>query len=133
MLTHEHVQTAHEFLEKAETEFEAGDHLQGSEKLWGAATHAIMANAQLRGWNFGSHRAMGQAVRLLAEEHNDPGLESSFAAAEKCHANYYHDFMEDYELEGARRIIPRFVRQLLDLMSADGGRQAEDGTEGKLP
>ena len=62
MLTQEHVQTAHEFLEKAEVEFDAGDILQGSEKLWGAATHAIMANAQLRGWSFGSHRAMARTA-----------------------------------------------------------------------
>ena len=121
MLTHEHVQTAHEFLEKAETEFEAGDHLQGSEKLWGAATHAIMANAQLRGWNFGSHRAMGQAVERLVDESGDEFLEAGFSAAEKCHANYYHDFMEDHELMRARRLVPRFVHRLLSLMSGENG------------
>ncbi|MDE2779223.1 MAG: PaREP1/PaREP8 domain-containing protein [Chloroflexota bacterium] len=121
MLTHEHVQTAQEFLEKAEAEFEAGDILQGSEKLWGAATHAIMANAQLRGWNFGSHKAMGEAVDRLAEEYADESLESGFAAAEKCHANYYHDFMEDYELVRARAIVPRFVNRLLALLPSDNG------------
>lgn len=121
MLTHEHVQTAHDFLEKAEAEFEAGEHLQGSEKLWGAATHAIMANAQLRGWNFGSHRAMGQAVDRLAEETGDDFLPAGFGVAEKCHANYYHDFMEDYELMRARQIMPRFVHRLLALMPGENG------------
>ena len=121
MLTHEHVQTAREFLEKAEAEFEAGDHLQGSEKLWGAATHSIMANAQLRGWNFGSHRAMGQAVDRLSEESGDDFLLAGFGVAEKCHANYYHDFMEDYELMRARQIIPRFVNRLLSLMPGGNG------------
>ncbi|MDE2843992.1 MAG: PaREP1/PaREP8 domain-containing protein [Chloroflexota bacterium] len=121
MLTHEHVHTAQEFLEKAEAEFEAGDILQGSEKLWGAATHAIMANAQLRGWNFGSHRAMGEAVDRLAEEYADESLEPGFAVAEKCHANYYHDFMEDYELTRARAIVPRFVNRLLALLPRENG------------
>ncbi len=49
MLTREHIQIAQDFLVKAEQEFVAGDILQGSEKLWGAATHAIMDNAQLKG------------------------------------------------------------------------------------
>ena len=121
MLTHEHVQTAQEFLEKAEAEFEAGDILQGSEKLWGAATHAIMANAQLRGWNFGSHRAMAQAVDRLAEASGDESLQAGFGVAEKCHANYYHDFMEDYELLRARNLVPRFVHRLLALMPGENG------------
>lgn len=121
MLIQEHVQTAHEFLENAEAEFEAGDILQGSEKLLGAATHAIMANAQFRGWNFGSHRAMGQAVERLAEESGDLTLEPGFGAVEKCHANYYHDFMEDHELLRARRIVPRFVIRLLEMMPNENG------------
>ena len=37
MLTHEHAQTALEFLEKADQHFADGDQIQASEKLWGAA------------------------------------------------------------------------------------------------
>ena len=122
MLTQEHVFTAQEFLDKAEAEFEAEDILQGSEKLWGAATHAIMANAQARGWPFGSHRAMGVAVDRLAQEQADASLQDGFGVAEKCHANYYHDFMEDHELARARLIVPRFVRRLLEFVPA--GNQA---------
>ena len=43
MLVHQHIQTAQDFLEAADREFEAGDILQGSEKMWGAASHAVMA------------------------------------------------------------------------------------------
>ena len=49
MLTQNHAATANEFLDASEQEFAAGDHLQASEKLWGAATHAAMAVAQRRG------------------------------------------------------------------------------------
>ena len=48
MLTREHIQTARHFLEVAEEEFAAGDAIQGSEKMWGAAAHAVMAVAQQR-------------------------------------------------------------------------------------
>ena len=46
MLTQEHAQTARDFLTVADEEFSAGDMLQGSEKMWGAAAHAVMAVAQ---------------------------------------------------------------------------------------
>ena len=38
----EHMQTAQDFLEAADREFEAGDELQGSEKMWVAAAHAVI-------------------------------------------------------------------------------------------
>ena len=50
MLTQNHAVTAQEFLEASDQEFASGDHLQASEKLWGAATHAVMAVAQQREW-----------------------------------------------------------------------------------
>ena len=42
----EHVQTAQDFLVKSDNYFADGDVLQGSEKLWGAAAHALTAVAQ---------------------------------------------------------------------------------------
>ena len=71
MLTDEHTQTSQEFLIAADREFAAGDELQGSEKLWGAASHAIMAVAQRRDMPYGSHRTMINAARRIAEELND--------------------------------------------------------------
>ena len=47
MTAAEHAQTAREFLAASDREFAAGDHLQGSEKLHGAATQAIIAICQL--------------------------------------------------------------------------------------
>ena len=124
MLTHEHVQTAEDFLVKSEEEVGEGDFLQGSEKLWGADTHAIMANAQLKGWRFGSHRAMGEEVVRLGEEENNVSLLDGFGVAEKCQANFYHYLMEDHELDRARRSVPRSVRRLLALIPRVEGFQS---------
>ena len=49
MLVRVHSRTAQEFLAASDREFAAGDALQASEKLWGAAAHAIMAVAQQQG------------------------------------------------------------------------------------
>ena len=63
MLTQEHIQTAQHFLDAAEGAFVAGDAIQGSEKVWGVAAHAVMAVGQQREWPFGSHGALRSAVR----------------------------------------------------------------------
>ena len=116
MLVEEHTQTAQKFLRQADAEFDAGDHLQGSEKMWGAASHAVMAMAQQLGWQFGSHRALKTAADRLAEEYDDTALADGFFAAQQFHANFYHDFMEDDDLERGRSSVRRFVAHVLELV-----------------
>ena len=120
MLIQEHVQTARDFLTAADIEFAAGDRLQGSEKMWGAASRALMAVAQRRGWQFGSHGAMRNAVLQLADESGDDSLRGGFAASEKFHANFYHDFMEmDDDFDFSREVVRDFVGRILALMDTD--------------
>ena len=112
----EHAQTARDFLEASDREFAAGDRLQGSEKLYGAVTQAVIALCQQRGWRYKSHRAMQQAVDALSREHGDPTLLNGYLAANKFHENFFHDNMEDYEVEVNRPGVHHFVNQLLTLM-----------------
>ena len=116
MLTAEHAQTALEFLDASDREFEQGEILQGAEKLWGAVVHAVIAVAQQRGWpHHHSHRSMKNAVSRLAKEYEDPLLESDFSTAEKFHRHFYHDSMEDWERDADRPIVRRFVERTLAL------------------
>ncbi len=115
MVVEEHARAAKAFLEAADQEFAAGDVLQGSEKLWEAASHAIMAVAQERGWQFGSHRAMKDAARRLAEEYGDPTIRYGFAVAEKFHMNFYHQVMGDYQIEQDRPLVREFLGRVLSL------------------
>ena len=117
MLTQEHIETALDFLAQADHEFGVGDVLQGSAKMWGAASHAVMAAAQQKGWRFGDHRSLKVAVTRLAEEYDDPTLESAFGVAEKFHANFYHAFMQDYEFDRDRPTVRRFVGQVEALVA----------------
>ena len=92
------------------------DHLQASEKLWGAASHALIAVAQQRNWPHGSHRALKKAARLLVDETGDMATSCRVrVSAEKFHANFYHDFMEDFELDVDRPTVNNFVERLLVL------------------
>ena len=116
MLADDRAATALEFLAVSDAEFAAGDRQQASEKLWGAATQALMAVAQQQGWPHGSHQALKAAARRLANEHNDDLIAARFGVAEKFHANFYHDFMEDYQLDEDRPEVHDFVHRALALL-----------------
>ena len=64
----DHVDAARRFLDQSDLEFAAGDNRQGSEKLWGAVTQAVMAVAKQRGWDWGKHGARRAAVSRLDSE-----------------------------------------------------------------
>ncbi len=113
MISTQHAETAREFLIASDREFDEGDILQGAEKLWGAAAHAVMAVAQERGWPHTSHQSLKQAVIRVAEEREDPLLEASFLAAEKFHRHFYHDSMEDWERDADRPLVKRFIERML--------------------
>ena len=120
MTAAEHAQTAREFLAASDREFAAGDHLQGSEKLYGAATQAVIAICQRRGWRYRSHRNMKNAVTNLARELDDDGIAGGFIAAENFHRNFFHDHMEDYEMDADRPAVHNFVNGLLTLLQDAG-------------
>ena len=119
MLTDEHTQTAQEFLIAAEREFAVGDELQGSEKLWGAASHVIMAVAQRRGMSYGSHRAMINTARRIAEELDDGDLRAGIVAAQLFHSNFYHGHLEPPDIEPNAELVRRFVSRMLPLAGVE--------------
>ena len=106
---------AREFLTASDEEFARGHVLQGAEKLWGTAAHTVMSVAQERGWDCGSHRSLKNAVMRLAEEYDDPLIQSNFLAAEKFHRHFYHDSMEDWERDSDRPLVHDFVERVLGL------------------
>ena len=121
MTAEEHAQTARDFLAASDREFAAGDHRQGSEKLYGAATQAVIAICQQRGWRYQSHRAMKNAVHRLNDERSDDSILGGFIAAENFHKNFFHDNMEDYDVVAERPAVHRFVARMLAMLDNEGG------------
>ena len=112
MTPNEHARQAYEFLEQAENELAAGDKLQASEKLWGAATQAVLSILTTEGRRSKTHRDLKEAVyRLSADMGED--VYDGFAIAEKFHANFYNGFMEDYQIESDKGRVHNFVHRLL--------------------
>ncbi len=117
----EHAQTAREFLEASDREFAAGDILQGSEKLWGAFSHAVTAISRERGWDYGTHRKTITSGQRLADELDDANLQAGVWAARSFHLNFYNGSMEDYEMELGRPIVRAFVERALGILAERGG------------
>ena len=120
MLVRDHTQTAQEFLAASDREFAVGDTLQASEKLWGAAAHAIMAVAQQRDLDHGTHRALINAARRIADEQDDDLLRSQMRvgilAAQHFHSNFCNRTMEDEDITYDRPLVHRFVALMLALL-----------------
>ena len=111
----QHRQVAQDFLAASDDEFERGEILQGAEKLWGAAAHAVMAAAQQREWPHESHRSLKNAAMNLSRESEDPLIDAYFAVSEKFHRHFYHDSMEDWERDADIPKVHDLIRRVLAL------------------
>ena len=107
-----HIQHARKFLVDSDAEFAAGERMQASEKLWGAASQAVIALAASQGKTCGTHRSM---KNIVIELDNEVQM-GRFIAAEKFHKNFYHDNMEDFEIEADRPFVHRFVHAVLAMV-----------------
>ena len=112
----EHAQTAREFLEASDREFEAGDTLQASEKLWGAATHALLTLMTEEVDISKVNRDLSVAVRRLTNERGDEHIRLAFVIAENFYYNSQFGFMEDWQIaddrEKLKEILARIVPEL---------------------
>ena len=100
---------------KSDLHFADGDRLQGSEMLWGAAAHAILAVSRTRGWRIGSHGRLKENAERLSTELGEPDISDNFQVAEKFHANFYHDYYDDFRMNRDRPVVHRFVHRVLSL------------------
>lgn len=115
MLAPEHDQLARQFLLDADKEFKDGDIFQASEKLWGAASHVVIAEMHRRGIKQSGHKVMVRAVESFADELKDPALDYLFSSAETLHANFYHGFLDEDDVQRHRDRVNMFVNRMLEL------------------
>ena len=125
MHINEHIQTALDFLAKSDRYFAEGDRLQGSEKLWAAAAHAITAVAQQRGWPHAGPDDLNRAVKRLADDLDEPLLSSWFASVKMFRDNVEFDYMEEFQLKSARPRARHFIDRMLSLLEPQNGGGAE--------
>ena len=110
----EHLDISHRFRDQGLAEVESGDLLQGSEKLWGAAAHAVKATAEQRGWKHNGHYYLFKVINELASVTGDERLNEAFEAANQLHVNFYENTLD------ANKINDRAqdVLDLIDMIDA---------------
>ena len=90
-----HVQMSRLFLEHAGIYLGQGDRIQASEKVWGAAAHALKAIGEQRGWVHSNHSNIydigGQLGREFGQERQFLGYLSQ---AQAMHNNFYENIRD---------------------------------------
>ena len=107
-----HADASRMMMEQAAPELAKGDRLQASDKGWSAASHAVKAIAEGRGWRHKSHADLFRVVRRLTAEMEQPEIRRLFDVANGLHINFYEGWLGDEDI--AERLAD--VRLLLDML-----------------
>ena len=111
-----HAERSWHFLELVDDEVERGELEEASNKLWGAAAHAIKAVAERRGWPHGAHRDLEDAViKLIDDEGAPPILLTYYAAANWFHSRFYGGPPDGNVIGRGKTQIADFIRLLESL------------------
>ncbi len=84
--------------DQARIELEAGDLIQASEKLWGAAAHSLKSIAETRGWKHKSYAHFYRIIRNLSEESGNKDIIYLLNTADSLHSNFYENWMQEDEI-----------------------------------
>ena len=112
--TEKHTRLAEKLMDDASREIAVGELVQGSEKLWGAASQALKAYCASHGMPHGKYAQRRHAALELADEHGDASIRLAFKLAESCHANFYNDWMEQEDLDSHVADIRTLVEKILN-------------------
>src|SRR2546429_330529 len=103
---------SHRFFDQAKRELAAGDSVQASEKLWGAAAQIVKGIADKRGWPHRAHRDLYVAVGRLVHETGDQELGALFTTASGLHQNFYEQLMPIELVQSGVPAIERLLQKL---------------------
>ena len=107
----DHVELSRRSIDHARRELERGERLQASEKVWGAAAHALKAIGLQRGWRHRSHANVLDIGEHLAREFDQEDEFNHYLnTADSMHTNFY----ENNRRTGAIRRAIEDVEVFLD-------------------
>ena len=109
-------QTAQAYFDAADQHFEDEEPLLAYENIWYAASHALTAVAEQRGWPTDDARALKTAADRLADEASDHHLRHQYAVAQQFRAKFNHGFVEPYQLADYCRLMREFVARMVALL-----------------
>ncbi len=102
-------------LEQAREEFDKGDILQASDKVWGTTAHAVKSVCQRMGWNHHAHNHLRAAASYISSEFGRDDLRLAFGYLESLHTNYYEHQWEVADVRTGINNAAFFIRELSTL------------------
>ena len=108
--------TSTHLYDQAIVELEAGDPLQASEKLWGAAAQALKSVAERRSWKHNSHAHFYNIMAELERETQSHRLRRDFGSASELHTNFYENWLNEDQIRRRASDVHRFIGEI-DLLS----------------
>ncbi len=113
-----HLVISRDFVNHAREELARGNRLQASEKVWGAASHALKAIAMQRGWRHGHRSYIFAIAAQLGAEYGRPDFASKLGIADSMHGNFYSNEQDADSIGNAIAEVERFVDDLDVVRSA---------------
>ena len=114
-----HLHISRRFLRQADEELSSGDHIQASEKAWGAVAHYFKSIAARRDWRQNRHRDYYVNMERLGEESPDKEeFRRFFLVADGLHANFYNDYMSPDQVSESIEDAKKLIAMLDDIESA---------------
>ena len=111
-----HTERSWHFLDLVDDEVQRGELEEASNKLWGAAAHAIKAVAERRGWFHGSNNSLADTVmRLIDDEGAPPILYTYYVASSSFHSRFYGWPPGKDEIRHGKREMADFISMLENL------------------
>ena len=115
----DHIAISHRFIDHAREELDRGNRLQASEKIWGAAAHALKAIAIQRGWNHSQHQNIQRIAIQLGNEFGRSDFETRVRLANAFHVNFYENAEEADSIVKAINEMEEFVADLEEVRFSD--------------
>ena len=104
------------FWQLVDDELARGELEEASNKLWGAAAHAIKATAEIRGWPHGAHALLEETVDRLIHEENAPmHIWGQYMMASAYHRRFYGGPPDAGKIRNGKELIAEFIRTLESL------------------
>ena len=111
-----HRERSRHFLALVDDELTRGELEEASNKVWGAAAHAIKAVAERRGWQHHAHTLLEVAVHRLVHEENAPGdLLIQYMTASAYHRRFYGSPPPEPYIRAGKELISQFIDTLESL------------------
>jgi hypothetical protein len=104
------------YLREADDLLAKKDHVQASEKLWGAAALMVKAVAASKGISISSHGELFSFVRRLGEEEENPELRRLFSVASTLHQNFYENWLSGDVVREYSEDVKQLVAELKKLI-----------------